>query len=62
MVLNVENHWMYLYAALSGKNKRYLKRYFSRIYPRNYVNRLVAAVENHNVQLKKSQFGGENRQ
>ena len=59
MILNVENNkWVYLYAALSTKNKKYLKQYFSRIYPRNYVNKLVAAIENNNVQFKKSQFGG----
>ena len=59
MILNVENNkWVYLYAALSTKNKKYLKQYFSRIYPRNYVNKLVAVIENNNVQFKKSQFGG----
>jgi len=59
VILNVENNkWVYLYAALSTKNKKYLKQYFSRIYPRNYVNKLVAVIENNNVQFKKSQFGG----
>ena len=59
MILNIEkNRWVYLYAALSTKNKGYLKSYFSRIYPRNYVNKLVAAIESKNVQFKTTQFGG----
>lgn len=57
LYLDSPNHWIYVFAGLSSKNKQCLKRYFSTIYPRSYVKKLVAAVL-QNVQSKSAQNTG----
>jgi len=49
-----DKHWLYIFAGLSTKNKKYLTRYFSTVYPRSYVKELVAAIQNNDVQCKTS--------
>jgi len=46
-------HWVCLYASLSPENDRSLKRYFGSVYPREYVRKLIAALEDLNVQHAK---------
>ena len=48
-------HWVYVYAELTNKDKTVLKKYYSTLYPRSYVRKLVAFLDEDNVQLKKSQ-------
>lgn len=51
--------WIYVYAKLRPKEKRFLKRYYSTLYPRNYVQKLVAYLDKNHVQLKESQGNEE---
>ena len=37
-------HWVCIYAKLSPKNKKFLGRYFSTLYPREYVRKLISAL------------------
>ena len=46
--------WIYLYSGLTPENKGHLQRYFKTIYPREYVQKLVAALEEQNVQFKET--------
>ena len=48
------NRWICIYSALSPKDKKRLTRYFSTIYPREYVRKLVAALESDGIQFKES--------
>ena len=48
-------HWVYVYAELTDKDKTILKKYYTTLYPRSYVRKLVAVLDGKNVQLKKSQ-------
>lgn len=41
-----KNHWFCIYAKISPKSKKALRRYFSSIYPRDYVRKLVAELQN----------------
>lgn len=47
-------HWIYVFSELSAKEKRFLKKYYSSLYPRGYVRKLVAILDNADVQLKES--------
>lgn len=55
------NHWIYVYAKLTDKDKKVLKKYYSVLYPRDYVRKLVAFLDKNNVQFKKSQFHRRDR-
>ena len=45
-IVKISNQrWVYIYSNLSKKDKNKLKRYFSSIYPREYISRLVAALD-----------------
>lgn len=46
------NHWFCIYAKISPKSKKVLRRYFSSIYPRDYVRKLIAELDN--VQFKQT--------
>jgi len=39
--------WTTIYAKLSPKNKKFLRRYYKSIYPREYVKVLVSALEQY---------------
>jgi len=47
--------WATVCAKLSPKNKKMLKKYWSKIYPRKYVQKLVAGLQVENVQSKEAQ-------
>lgn len=47
-----DNRWLYVFAKLNPGDKKKLIRYYSRIFPREYVKRLVAAIEVEDVQSK----------
>jgi len=47
-------HWVCVYANLSPKTKRKLRGYWKSIYPREYVRKLIAALEDHYVQHEKT--------
>jgi hypothetical protein len=49
------NHWIYVYSELSPKDKAVVEEYYSTLYPRSYVRKLVAFLDRDNVQFKKSQ-------
>lgn len=49
-----DGHWVRIYANLSRRTKRTLKRYYSSIYPRSYVRKLIAALEDQDVQHKQA--------
>lgn len=51
------DRWICVYAKLSEDTKKRLKKYYKSIYPRDYVNRLVAAIEDENVQFNKTISG-----
>ncbi len=53
--LTSPGRWIYLFSGISRKNKKILKRYWSKVYPRSFVDMLVSAVEERNVQSKKSE-------
>ncbi len=55
--LEAANHWVYVFAKLNPKERGFLKRYYSTLYPRDYVRKLVAFLDT-NVQLKESKIGG----
>ena len=52
--LEVADHWVYVFAKLNPKEKGFLKRYYSTLYPREYVRKLVAYLDT-NVQFKGPQ-------
>lgn len=53
-ILIAQDGWIYLFSSLSGKDKKELEDYFGNLYPRDYVKKLVASIEDDNVQLKKA--------
>ena len=59
---NIEpKHWVYVYSELTDKDKTVLKKYYSTLYPRSYVRKLVALLDEDNVQFKKSQNNRRDR-
>jgi len=61
-------HWIYIYSKLTNKDKTFLEKYYSSLYPRDYVRKLVAFFNKNTkesscsrdkfinyVQLKESQ-------
>jgi len=49
------DHWMCVFTEISPKNKRFLKGYFSSIYPRSYIKKLLAFLEaNNDFQSKET--------
>jgi len=61
LILFKKGHWIQLYAGLNTKDKRFLKKYYSSLYPRKYVRSLIAALDKNYVQLKESQQSSWNR-
>jgi hypothetical protein len=49
-----DGRWLWVFGKLSPQNRAFLKPYFSRLYPRKYVKRLLAAVIHNDVQSKES--------
>ena len=49
------SRWMLFFAGISRENKELLTRYFKTLYPRKYVQKLISALEDENVQFKESQ-------
>lgn len=49
--------WFNCTAEISPKNKKVLKRYFSPLYPRQYIKELIASLTHskENVQLDQQQ-------
>ena len=48
--------WIRIFGGLSAKDKRFLKKYYKNVYPRKYVDMLVATLEEGNVQSKEAQY------
>ncbi|MHA2279865.1 MAG: hypothetical protein ACXAC5_03185 [Promethearchaeota archaeon] len=48
-------HWIYVFAKLTEKDKKVLKKYYSTLYPRGYVRKLIAFLDDRYVQFKESQ-------
>lgn len=54
LILFSSRRWLAVEAKLNPKEKRFLKRYYSSLYPREYVRKLVAFL-NNGVQFKESE-------
>ena len=58
MIVSISNnHWVRLSSNISRKNKKLLKRYWSKIYPRHFVNKMLATIEEKHVQSKEAKHG-----
>ncbi len=49
-------HWIYVCSELTEKDRKVLKKYYSTLYPRDYVRKLVAFLDGYHVQFKESKI------